>query len=202
MYQPRINGKIVKREEFLKTLQSLTDQDEAIIFHIDIISEGKEIGTWDNDVMDHYGNIIKSPESYSNNDRVVIKVPSEKVYGKVSIFGSEKIVEDTSVNLNPTTLIKTDAVATGLNDNLIVVGGSCINTVAANLLGGSYCGSDFTSKVGISSGQALIQVFNNPYAEGKIAILVAGYDAADTTRAVNYLINNEVSNTVGTKIIV
>jgi len=42
-YQPRINGEIVKREEFLKQLQNLTDADEAIIFHINILSEGIDV---------------------------------------------------------------------------------------------------------------------------------------------------------------
>ena len=43
MYQPRIDGKVVKREYFLKRLQGLTDQEEAIILHIDILSEGIDV---------------------------------------------------------------------------------------------------------------------------------------------------------------
>jgi superfamily II DNA or RNA helicase len=42
-YHPRINEEVVKRETFLKALQSLTDQDEAIILHIDILSEGIDV---------------------------------------------------------------------------------------------------------------------------------------------------------------
>ena len=42
-YEPRINGEIVNREVFLKTLQGLGDTDEAIIFHIDILSEGIDV---------------------------------------------------------------------------------------------------------------------------------------------------------------
>lgn len=42
-YQPRINGKVVKRTEFLKKLQGLSDTDEALILHIDILSEGLDI---------------------------------------------------------------------------------------------------------------------------------------------------------------
>ena len=42
-YGPRINGEIVDREEFLKTLQGLDNDDEAIIFHIDILSEGIDV---------------------------------------------------------------------------------------------------------------------------------------------------------------
>lgn len=42
-YEPRINGEVVKREYFLKELQGLTDRDEAIIIHIDILSEGIDV---------------------------------------------------------------------------------------------------------------------------------------------------------------
>lgn len=42
-FQPRINGEVVRREEFLRKLQGLTDSDEAIILHIDILSEGIDV---------------------------------------------------------------------------------------------------------------------------------------------------------------
>jgi hypothetical protein len=42
-FQPRINGEIVGREEFLSKLQNLSDLEEAIIFHINILSEGIDV---------------------------------------------------------------------------------------------------------------------------------------------------------------
>jgi superfamily II DNA or RNA helicase len=42
-YMPRINGETVKREKFLESLQNLSDTDEAIIFHINILSEGIDV---------------------------------------------------------------------------------------------------------------------------------------------------------------
>lgn len=39
----RINGEEVKREEFLKQLRSMTDADEAIIIHHDILTEGIDV---------------------------------------------------------------------------------------------------------------------------------------------------------------
>lgn len=75
--------------------------------------------------------------------------------------------------------------------NLIVVGGSCINTVAAKLLGSDtpLCDAAFTTATGVGTDKFLIQTFANPYATGtnKIATLVAGYEAADTINAVNAL---------------
>lgn len=84
--------------------------------------------------------------------------------------------------------------------DLIVVGGSCINTVAAKLLGSDVpkCGAEWTALTNVSANQALVKVFNNPYSSGKIAMLVAGYEAADTTKAASYVIANKPSTAVDT----
>jgi hypothetical protein len=88
------------------------------------------------------------------------------------------------------------AVSTVAGKNLIVVGGSAINSVAAELLGGAYREAEFTSMTGVGAGEFLIQSFDRA---GKTALLVAGYNAADTTKAATYLINNDVDTTVGKK---
>lgn len=87
--------------------------------------------------------------------------------------------------------------------NLIVVGGSCINTVAATLLGSStpLCGADWQSATNVGAGSFLIQTFASPYATGKIATLVAGYNAGDTTNAGKYLTTQTVDTTVGKKLV-
>lgn len=40
---PRINGQRVRRESFLTSLQNLTDSDEAVIIHHDILAEGIDV---------------------------------------------------------------------------------------------------------------------------------------------------------------
>lgn len=86
--------------------------------------------------------------------------------------------------------------------NLVVVGGSCINTVAASLLGSTtpLCGADFSDATTVGAGQYLIQVFASPYNAEKVAMLVAGYDAADTTAAANEVKDGNFADiTVGKK---
>jgi hypothetical protein len=87
-------------------------------------------------------------------------------------------------------------VASVSGKNLIVVGGSAINSVAAKLLGGAYRTEEFTSMTGVGAGEFLIQSFDH---DGETALLVAGYNAADTTKAATYLINEGVDTTVGNK---
>ncbi len=42
-YHPRINGKVIKREKFLFDLKNLKDHEEAIILHINILTEGIDV---------------------------------------------------------------------------------------------------------------------------------------------------------------
>jgi len=83
--------------------------------------------------------------------------------------------------------------------NLIVVGGSCINTVAAQVLGSTtpVCGDAFTAATGVGANQALIQVATSPLSASKIAMLVAGYEAADTEKAAKYVTTSKPSTDVG-----
>lgn len=91
-------------------------------------------------------------------------------------------------------LVKDNEVSSVSARNLIVVGGSCINSVAAELLGGAACTSAFTENTGVGSGQFLIESFESPYSSGKIALVVAGYEVADTANAIRYLVNRPEGN--------
>ena len=67
-----------------------------------------------------------------------------------------------------------------------------INKAAAKLLSPTgaetaVCGADFTTRTGVGSGSYLIQSFTSPWASSKIAVLVAGYTADDTTNAATAL---------------
>jgi len=81
--------------------------------------------------------------------------------------------------------------------NLIVIGGSAINTVAAKLLNVPYptYGSQeaWTTTTGIGPDQAIIALFDNPYTEGKVAMLIAGYEGIDTKRAATALTKLELT---------
>jgi len=68
---------------------------------------------------------------------------------------------------------------------LIVVGGSCINSAAASLVGGAYCGAAWTTATNVGTGEFLIKGYASP-SVGKFALLVAGYDTADTVNAATY----------------
>ena len=122
----------------------------------------------------------------------------------------ETVISAPPTNLRPWTLtsvlggiiIKDSEINNVKNKNLIIVGGSCINAEAARLLGGNACGEEFTLKTGIVAGKALIQTFASPHNASNVAVVIAGYHAADTTRGVNAVINTDVDISLGKKTIV
>ncbi len=66
--------------------------------------------------------------------------------------------------------------------NTIIVGGPCANAAAAEVMGmPTPCGKDF------SVGKAMVKLYEQ--ANGNVAMLVAGYDAADTRRAARVVAN-------------
>jgi len=102
----------------------------------------------------------------------------------------------TTITTGTTTLgdvvIKDTEVASFATKNLIVVGGSCINSAAAALVGGAYCGAAWTSATGIGSGQFLIKGYADSSLTSGLALLVAGYEKEDTVKATTYLLNKAV----------
>jgi hypothetical protein len=89
-------------------------------------------------------------------------------------------------------LVKDSEVSSVATKNLIVVGGSCINSAAAALVGGAKCGAAWTTATGIGTGQFLIKGYATSTLTSGVALLVAGYDAEDTVKATTYLTNKVV----------
>ena len=168
-----------------------TDKEDGLAG--DMLVAATNVGTYDNDIMTTNGLIIQTPEANLDNDEVIVSVPSDRVYAVVSVVAGGEASE--SGDAGVMTVDDADA-ATVSGKNLVVVGGSAINSVAAELLGGALSESAFTSATDVAAGEFLIQSFSRA---GKTALLVAGYNAADTEKAVTYLLNNDVDTTVGTK---
>jgi len=73
-------------------------------------------------------------------------------------------------------MLDTEVGSTWKNGNAIVVGGPCVNSVAAELMGNpAECTDGFTQ------GSAMIKLFDQ--SGSNVAMLVAGYSADDTRRA-------------------
>jgi len=125
----------------------------------------------------------------------------EEVYGNFYLSSKETVFSSTNSTSNSGVIlmIKDTQIESVSDRNIIVVGGTCINSVARDLLGVStpLCGSDFTSATGIGENEFLIQTFSR--SGGKIATLIAGYHGQDTSNAANALTTKSPEISIGTK---
>jgi len=155
--------------------------------------------------VDKFGSFIQ--EDGNENNEITITYPGSQMFLDV-LFAAEgaTVTPGSSGTGSVETLgsiTKRDNEISAIQDrNLIIIGGSCINAAAAKALGVSEgtCGSAFTDATGVGADQFLIKVVDSPYASGKIAMVVAGYEAADTTDAIEYVTNELETTDVGTEL--
>lgn len=119
--------------------------------------------------------VYHGAQSYAN---VFITDVSATVSGSAAVAssagGNIVVVKDTEI----------DSVK---DKNLVVIGGSCINSVARKIVDPSatapVCGADFTAKTNVDAGKRIVKAIASPYNSAKTAVLVAGYEAAETKLA-------------------
>jgi len=140
-------------------------------------------------ILSLYGTLVTLDNPSSGTKSVDISYPDSQVEAMIYVAETDSTTAGGTGALG--NIVVTDSqVATVSSKNLVVVGGSCINKAAAKLLTGdetAVCGADFTTRTGVGSGSYLIQSFTSPWASSKIAVLVAGYTADDTTNAATAL---------------
>ena len=134
--------------------------------------------------MTDWGIFIKkySPSGSSDPDEFTVEIPNEQRSAQVFVtLGSVTQVaggSGTADQINPIAVglavLDKDAPALG-TENLIVVGGPCANTVAAELLGNPEACAE-----GFEAGKAVIRAWDQG---DTVAILVAGYEAMETQGA-------------------
>lgn len=155
--------------------------------------------------MDWFGTLVTSDSNEADQKTVTISYPPAQVYAQIFVGEESAVISTSSTSTTASSLgevlVKDSEVSSVSTKNLIIVGGSCINSAAATLLGSAYCTADFTTNTGIGSGEFLIQSFGSSSltSSGKVALLVAGYDAADTVNAAKFLTTQTVDTTAGKK---
>ncbi|MEM7821631.1 MAG: S-layer protein [Candidatus Aenigmatarchaeota archaeon] len=146
-----------------------------------------KIGKASQDVVTDSGAIVVSPASHSGSQRVVVKVPAEKVYvhayvgkrGEVTTAEQKyKVMKGITT---PVAVLDTEVTSVHKAKNLVTVGGPCINRITAEALGLTYpaCGVAST----IPENAALIQIVDDAFTTGKKVVVVAGWEASNTRTA-------------------
>lgn len=147
-----------------------------------------------------WGTVTTLDSTSSDQKTATISYPDEQVYAELYLAAADAMSDggdDGDDSAGSTLVVKDNEADKISNKHLVVVGGSCINTIAAQYLGGSFCAADFTEETGVGAGEYLIETFERT--GGKIATVVAGYNAADTTNAAAALITEKPEIAVGKK---
>ncbi len=114
----------------------------------------------------------------------------DETYAEVFLTTSGA-VSGGSTNLGSVSVMDSALAASGMQGkNLILVGGSCVNSAtrsALNLGTSPVCGSAWTTATTVGTGQWLIQTVASPWGPSKVATVVAGYEQGDTVNAATAL---------------
>ena len=145
-------------------------------------------------------------DTTGDQDTLKITYHGAESYGKVYVTEMATVITPGSTSTTGATqlgqvMVKDTEVTSVNTKNLIIVGGSCINSADATALGvaSGTCGAAFTEKTGVGPNEFLIQSIDGAYTTGKIALVVAGYEATETQMARTYLTTRKPDIAAGKK---
>ncbi len=177
-----------------------TNPDEAEAG--EITYGGNSIGSREDSVLTDFGVIVETPKTNGGSDEVVVKVPSEQVQATIRVYGPASQVTTTAAEgavdfpaVTPNVGKLDTEVSSGdkSNYNLILVGGPAINSLVAELADAGKTltldqwRTDYVDK-------AIVQVVEDAFATGRVALIVAGYEAQNTRDAAAKLLAGEVDD--------
>lgn len=121
------------------------------------------------------------------------------IYHDKESYATVKLSSTSGVSAPTIPVVKPEEAASYSDKNLIVVGGSCVNSLAAQIMGvpANTCGE---SQNVIAPGKYLIKVVKSPLNADKIAVLVAGWEAEDTKKAADKLMEGTLITEAGQEI--
>jgi uncharacterized protein YrrD len=186
------DGDVASGDSFNVTLDESGTTNKLHVATVSTDGSGYELG--DSDDFEYYEASDLATklvhDTGGDYDSVVVTYHGDQMYSNFFLTAPDTTVTGsgstgTSGSSTPlgNIVIMDSEVGSVSNKNLIVVGGSCINSAAATLVGGAYCGSAWTEKTGVGSGQFLVKGYSGTTLTSGLALLVAGYNAADTVNA-------------------
>jgi hypothetical protein len=144
--------------------------EEGVDEATDLIETTTNIGTKEHDVLLQDGTIVINPDLKFGSDKINLLIPDQDVFATFRVYTVASSSEVEAV-------LKADSAATGY-DNLVLVGGPCVNSLTADYLGVTYpaCESDST----IPEEQAIVKLVGK---DDTVALIVAGWEKENTLSA-------------------
>lgn len=186
------DGNVGAGDSFNMTLDESGTTNKVHVQTVTADASGLEIGSTDD--FEYYVITDVSPRivhaTGGDYDSATVTYPGEDAYVNLFLAAPETVISSNGGTTSGTlgnVLVKDSEVSSVATKNLIVVGGSCVNSAAATLVGGKYCGAAWTSATGVGANEFLIKGYSSSSLTSKMALLVAGYEAVDTVNAATYL---------------
>ena len=157
--------------------EEITIDDITLFGNWTLEVNGEPISTREEVVQTNYGVHINNPKENLEDHTFSIDVPDEQKFGIVSVSG-KGTTQTGGVNFvtaTPPPMVKASEVTNPEADNLLIIGGPVVNTMAERFLGSNWA---------FKPGEAIIELKENGE---KVALLVMGTDAIDTRRAARVL---------------
>jgi hypothetical protein len=169
-----------------------------------VVSEGSDILGDDDNVVTRISSdlatIVRRIGPSSSQRSAEITYHGEEAYAEIyltdasgstggGVLGSVAVLDD-------------ELASSGMQTkNLILVGGTCVNSAAATALnvGAGTCGADWTAATGSGPGSWIIQSMANPWSSAKVATVVAGYEQGDTVNAATAFTTQDIDTSVNQK---
>ena len=132
-----------------------------------------------------------NPDSNGDNDKVVFMVPDDQVEATVTLAGPGASVTTATESVTVNTvagqeIIKLDSdISDATSRNMILVGGPAVNSLTAKALGLAFPTSGAASTV--PEGAAMLKLVENAFGGSNTALIVAGWERAETAAAASVL---------------
>ncbi|MBI4017661.1 MAG: S-layer protein [Candidatus Aenigmarchaeota archaeon] len=162
-------------------------EDRDVLYGANVGGSAQQIGKRDVDQMTSYGIKVEKPSSTTASDHATLSIPAGPQQIRVTI-GAKDAASATGTRTGQikTSVSKLDTeVATPASEkNLVLVGGPCANRLVAQLAdAGKYAWKcDDLGKLPAGAGYS-IEMVNDAFATGQVALVVSGVSAADTRAA-------------------
>jgi hypothetical protein len=154
----------------------------------------QNIGTKDEDHRTMYGIIVENPKSHGASDEVVLRIPNEEVFAKMVVKGPTTTVSSSSGDTIKKVVPVTNAVAKldtevslPVGKHLVLVGGPAVNRLTAQAMGLDYPTYGSSGLLPFAEGEGYIGLYDSGLESGQYAVVVAGWEAADTRDATSVL---------------
>ena len=187
-------------------LGSSANNAEATDVVVAYNSGNVNIGDKSQDVLTNTPVYVLSPSSNSASDKLAFRVPSDTVKAKVAFGKIGGVVSEggtyktyAPLSLPVAKLASEVTPADKANAHIVLVGGPCANSLVQALVDAGKLDASMTCAGGTpgpawTPGVAYVKVVEDAFATGRVALVVAGTNAADTRLATSLLSQGKLAD--------